>query len=176
MTKRIEKKAEKSLEAAKSLATVENITLAAKDVLGRFAVMLSDEKLPPEQLAQVFLALRDIEKVLEDKNSGLTTIAKKRVIAYLKAHGRVTTEKGSMVAEVGGLTLSMHPTRTGYDAKKVEALLRAKGKDPAAFMTTVIKYEMPPENSVEEAKLKKLLGDELESCRYEESWTVATPK
>lgn len=166
-------------QAIEKLVNSESITVltqASRDVLAKYAMVLSQETLAPAVLAQTFQALRDIEKVLEDKSSGLTTIAKKRVIAYLKSSGRVTTEKGSMEAAVGGLTLSMHPSRTGFDPKKVEGLLRAKGKEPSGFMVAKVSYAMPEDDAVSMEKLRKVLGDELESCRYEESWTVNTPK
>lgn len=171
--------AAKKQQIVKAVPPPESISVlkdATRDVLGKYAQILSLDAVSPKVLAETLQALRDVKKILEDKNSGLEVLAKKRVEAYIKGHGKIATDKGSMSAEVDGLKLFMKPWRTGYDAKKVEALLRAKGKSPDTRMVQNISYSMPDEGTATFEKLKKELGDELESCRYEETWVVSTPE
>ena len=170
------KAAKAEIEKASSTTAIGTLTLATTDLLGKYAQVLSQEALAPKDLIETFRALRDIKAVLEDKNSGLETVAKAKVIAFLKGYGKPFSEKGGMEATVGGMLVRMHPSRTGYDAKKVEALLRSKGKEPSAYMQQEVRYTMPEANTMQMEKLRKLLGDEMESCQYEESWTVSTPK
>lgn len=160
----------------KSVASIDTIEASTKDLLMTYARILSQEALAPRDLVRTFKSLREIQKVLEDKNSGLEVLAKRQLIAYLKGYGKPHSDKGAMNATVDGLFVKMHLTRTGHDPKKVEALLRAKGKDPQLYMVQKVSYGVPDEGTTSYEKLSKVLGDELESCRYEESWTVSTPE
>lgn len=165
-----------AIEKVTKADTLDVLTESTNDLLGKYASILSQEALSPTLLARTLKAIRGIKEVLEDKRSGLETVAKQRMVAFIKGHGIPTSDKGALSVELGGLVCEMRPYRTGYDSKKVEALLRAKGKEPSHYMVQEIKYVLPDENTAGMEKVKKLLGDELESCRYEESWTLMTPK
>ncbi len=140
--------------------------------LEQIAVVLSQAELGAPTLAAAMLVLRETKNTIE---KGLEPVAKQRMIEMLKKDGQQTTDKGSMEAQVGGWKLSMSPTRTGIDPKKLEARLRSKQVDPAKYMRQTISY------AIDEDKLNSLIdkrvmsNDELVDCRYEESWTVRTP-
>jgi len=166
------KKAEEKamvLSSIKVAGTLLVVDKAMKENLATLAELASAE-LAPEQLAEVFKLERTMTKALSD---GIDPVLKQKVIAVLKEHGKLKADTKGLY-EFG--TLSMKPYRSGKDPKKVEKLLRARGKDPGKFMLPTISYALPPAETELYQKLVKELGDELEACEYDESWTVNTPK
>lgn len=141
--------------------------------LTQLALILSQETLAADTLAAVMSVIRQTKDALED---GLEKQAKVRLIEVLKQVGKKKTDKGSLEATVGDWHLEMSPYRTGADPKKLEARLRAKGIDPAKWMTQTISYAINPDKVQQLTDKRVLSSDELEDCRYNESWTVKTPK
>lgn len=160
------------VEAAVRAANAEANLVDIERVISRMAQALSVEQLPPAALASIMFVARRVKNAMD---KGIEPIAKTRIIHLLKERGNLVTDKGSRRLMIDGWTMFMKPTRSGLDPKKLEALIRAKGKDPANYMNTRIVYE------VDEAKANKLVDkkimtdDELESCKYDESWTVEAP-
>ena len=126
----------------------------------------------PADLAEVSEALANIETVIGDYRQ----VARARVLELLVEHGQVVTDKGTKRATVDGWVFEARPTKTGHDARKLEALIRAKGANPAQYMETVITYK------VDENKIHSMLSDgvmtkdELDTCKPVEGWSVQTPK
>ncbi|UOF79708.1 hypothetical protein [Caudoviricetes sp.] len=95
-----------------------------------------------------------------------------RAISQLKESGTPIGEKGSLTQQLGRWTMTAIRTRSGFDPKKVEALLRRKGLDPAAWMRTTLSY------AVDEDKLNNLrhrpdvTPADLEGCKYDESFRI----
>lgn len=141
-------------------------------VLHALSDVLSQEVVPPTTLAQVLFIARETAAALE---KGIEKAAKTRLITLLKESGSQTTEKGQRELVVDGWKLQMRPYRTGYDPKKLEALIRARGKDPANYMSTKLTYEVSEDGCNKLVDKKLLTPDELETCRHDESWTVLTP-
>lgn len=126
---------------------------------------------PPEVTA-VMVQLKTWTKAIKD----ISDVARALLIAHLQKEGKQTTEKGSLGLEVGGFKLEARPTRTGYDAQKVEALLRAKELSLDTYMDKDIRYVLN-ETRLESAVVAGVLSkDEVETCRYEVSYALQTPK
>lgn len=140
--------------------------------LTQLATILSQENLPPDALAAVMSIARQAKDVIED---GIEKVAKIRLIEVIKRHGKATTDKGSMGFNVGGWHLGMQPYRTGVDPKKLEGMLRAKGIDPAKWMVQTISYSLNADKVTQLQDKKILTVEELDNCKYNESWTVKTP-
>lgn len=156
-------------EPTEALAVLPTINSA----FTRLAEILSLETLPPATLAATMKVLRDAKKGID---GGLEPIAKKKIIALLKDLPPKVGTKGSREMVVEGWRIPMKPYRTGTDPKKLEALIRAKGLEPGKFMSTKITYELSDDDVKKAALAKVVSGDEIESCKYEESWTVETPE
>lgn len=142
-------------------------------LLQQYSEVLSQPTITPTELASTYADLQQMTKLLDD---GLVKMTKQRLVALLKEKGRLTSEKGSMELLQGGWLLKMRPWRTGLDPKKVEATLRAQGKEPEKYMTTLVSLGLPPEKTQQRQVLEAALGDARESCRYDESWSLETPK
>lgn len=140
--------------------------------LTQLAVILSQDDLAPETLASCMAVIRDANKALTD---GLEKQAKVRMIALLKEKGSKKTDKGSLELEAGGWSIVMQPYRTGLDPKKLEGVLRAKGIDPAKWMTQTISYAVNTDKARQLLDKKILSADDVENCQFNESWTVKTP-
>lgn len=106
--------------AGKSKPT--SITTVGDQFFIRLAAELKHE-LAPAKLALVKTKLESWSESLEAFQKNI----RDRCLDALKAAGKVVTDKGSVELTEGGYVLSARPWRTGYSAKKVEALLRAKG-------------------------------------------------
>lgn len=171
----LKKKKEKEVVALSKVEKQQVLARASEvgeEILKGFAALLSTD-LQPNELAEVLSSIRHLSKGL---SNGVEPIAKKRLVTFLKETGDVITDKGTKEAIIGGWKIRMKPYRSGIDAKKLEALIRAKGRDPANYMTTEVSF------SVSDLGLQKLqekgiaTEDELETCKYDESWTLETPE
>lgn len=135
--------------------------------LQSFASALSS--LTNEQVPAALEIARDLGKLAEETEAALKT----RALLYLNMHGHQVTDKGSVQAEVGGFRLTAIPTRTGYDPKKLEAVLRRRGLTPEAGMNVTVTYK------VDEAKVAglfaagKLTEHDLEASKYDKSYRLA---
>lgn len=117
-----------------------------------------------------FVVVKDLEKVSKDLYDNL----RKKIIAEAVNHGEAVPEtKGTLRVYNGDQFISISPQRTGYDPKKVEAAIRAKGRDPAQLMDAVVTYK------VNDAKLEAsdlFTTDELDILKYDLDYRVTSPK
>jgi hypothetical protein len=104
-------------------------------------------RLTPEQVP----AALDMASQFKKLGTEVYDRLRDRVLERVKANGQIVGEKGSMQDSVGGFKLSAIPTKSGTDPKKLEAKLRALGKDPANYMDATVTYK------VNEGKLNLLL-------------------
>jgi hypothetical protein len=156
-------------ETPSALAAVETKALSTTETYMKAALMaiataVSNSALAPKPAGQLLKMVRQYQKNFEAFEEALRA----RLINILKdAPDHTVVEDG--------VTLKMYNGRTGYDPKKVEALLRAKKKDPAHYMDPTITYK------VNEPLLRRAIGnevlteEELETCRYAPSWRVESP-
>jgi hypothetical protein len=106
--------------------------------LAGFAAMLSN--LTPEQVPgalDIAIALRKLGEEVADR-------LRDRLAQTVAKDGETYTDKGSKRASIGGFKVTVIPTKTGTDPKKLEAKLRALGKDPANYMDATITYKVNP--------------------------------
>lgn len=143
---------------------------ALEQAAADFANALSEVK--PDQYAEALRWTGTLSKLADTYDTSI----KKKVADFVRENGETYTEAGSMRAACGGQILTIQPTRTGYDKKKVEALLRAKGQSPQMYMVQEITYSMGDDT------IGKILGaqvatpDELNTCKYEVNYKVMQPK
>jgi hypothetical protein len=136
-------------------------------VLTKLAVVVST--LVPSQLSKA----HNMFKTGIDALEAMHSMVKQNITKLVVEEGELITEKGSKAAVVDGIKFTIQPNRTGYDPKKIEALIRMRGCAPEVWMDTNITF------SVNEGKLDALLKlgdkvtkDELELCRYNLTYKV----
>lgn len=151
--------------------TIEKARVTVSEAFKTLAVALSGE-LTTDKVAEGLRFVREAKKIVENYDDTMKT----RVKDILLKSGQVATEKGARFLDAGGLRLFMKPTRTGVDGKKFEAMLRAKDMNPEKHMNMKIIFEYDAQKALSLVANKKISQDELESCKYDESWTVETPK
>lgn len=104
--------------------------------LAGFASALSS--LTPEQVP----AALDIAIGLKKLGEEVADRLRERLAETVAKDGEVYTDKGSKRASIGGWKVTVIPTKTGTDPKKLESKLRALGKDPANYMDATITYKV----------------------------------
>lgn len=127
--------------------------------------------LKPTALARVYEYISTTEKHLQS----LKQAARDRTLALLIEQGERSTDAGTLRLEVDGWLLEARPTRTGYDPKKVEQLLRLRQLDPMTFMESKLSYVMGERTLAKMASVG-FTEAEMDTCKYEESYAVQTPK
>ncbi len=118
-------------------------------------------------VAALASSLEDIKKALRD-----------RMLDAIRTLGKRVTDKGTLLLTVDGWELEARPTRTGVDAKRLEAALRSRGVDPGKYMQATIGYK------VDNTKLQYAISDgvltveEIGACSYEQdqSYSVQPPR
>lgn len=152
---------------SKELTTPQAVLSRMQQSLVQLANLVTNIEL--EALAPTLTEVKRFAGVIESAEAAL----KARVVLWVQSKGTTITEKGTKRIEAEGWKLDIQPNRTGFDPKKVEALLRNKGFDPIAGMDSKISY------SVNDGKLKDLLAmdegiteDELEGTRYDLTFKV----
>jgi hypothetical protein len=133
-------------------------------------------KLAAPRVAAIYEYLGSLEKTV----GALKEAGRGRVLGLLQESGKKATEAGTLQLQEAGWLLEARPTGGGFDDRKVEALIRARGLDPARFMDTVITYKLRP-STIEYLQSTEnggagITADELETCRRDRGWAVQTPK
>lgn len=136
------------------------ITTAGDQFFIRLAAELRGE-LSNSQLANAYTRMNAWVESLD----ALTKNVRERILDLLKGSGTQVTEKGALEYEDNGWILRARPWRTGYDSKKVEALLRAKGADVARWMDADVKYKVNQTKLGGAMQAGVLTDAELETCR-----------
>lgn len=160
------KMVKKNEEAA---ITIDRARVVVSEGFKTLAVAMTTADLSkPEVVADTLSLVREAKSIVESYDKTV----KARVEEILKERGEVVTDKGSR--RLG--RLFMKPYRTGIDPKKFEALLRAKDLSPSKYMDQRVVYDFNNGKAVDAVKAKKISQEELDSCKYDESWVVETPK
>lgn len=92
-----------------------------------------------------------------------------KLLADVGSGGAIITEKGTKELGLGDYVVRAIPTRTGTDPKKLEAKLRALGRDPAHYMDATITYKVSP------MRLAGLVAEgvlKLEEVAYEPGFRI----
>lgn len=123
-------------------------------------------------LAQAAVQLYELADLVDE----LKGAAKQRITERLQSEGKKVTEKGTLrLSDDSGWTFEARPTNTGFDPKRVESLVRAKGLDPRQYMQTVLTFKIDTDGMSRLQKDGHATEDELETCRYPLSYTVMRP-
>lgn len=100
------------------------------DLFKSLSAALERPDLTPGELAH----FRDTSSFWGSGMKKLDETAKARQERLVREQGQVTSDKGSMELVQDGYRFPLRPKKTGYDDRKVEAMLRAKGLDPSVAM------------------------------------------
>jgi hypothetical protein len=152
--------------AGAPLATVEVMLKQGTSALAA----LASKDLAPPALGGLFGMVKQTAEAIEAVEKNL----KERIIRLAMAT-EPTTPNGARLLDCGAISIPLNPRNTGYDAKKVEALLREKKADVAKYMAQVVSY------AIDETRLLSIVGDgvmttdELELCRHELKFNVMRP-
>jgi len=125
----------------------------------------------PADAASVYTQLKGIEDILTDMGK----LARDRLLAYVKSEGTQVTEGGSLKASFGNFEVSAIVRSAGYDAKKVQVMLRSKGLDATAGCDTEIKYKPNPDKLEALVSTGKMTAQELKSCKADVEYRLERP-
>jgi len=158
----------KKLKASKPVAIVraqplprlavvsERITAA----LGALATALSAD-LAPVELGRVILVVKKIQ----DTSKALYENGRERMLQVVSTQGAVTTDNGTRALDVDGIHLEARPRSGGFDDRKIEAMLRAKGLSPEKWMLPTVTYSYDEGMMRQAVTAGSVTTDELEACR-----------
>ncbi len=147
----------------------EALTHASNDIdnaLQTLVQALSEAKTPT--VMKVHSQLKEWATLLEN----VERMTKAMLVDEVTRLGTVTTEKGSRELVVGNKLLAIRPHKTGLDAKRVEALLRAKGLSVDELMDKKVTYILNDTRLASAVDNGELTKDELETCRPETTWVL----
>lgn len=133
-------------------------------------VSIADQlaNLPAEQVPAAVQLMANGKALFEEAYSRF----RDRAITQLKENGSPVGEKGSLTQQLGTWTMTAIRTRSGFDPKKVEALLRRKGLDPAAWMRTTLTYAVDDEKLANLKARPDVTAADMEGCKYDESYRI----
>ena len=158
--------------ANKSLMSMNTIDMVRRSLLhdtGLLAQAFSpNNALAPTEVAAAYETLYTVEKALERTMS----MAKAHLVTLLKQQGEKVTDAGTLRMEYGGFTVEARPTRTGYDPKKLEALLSAKGQPLNRFMEQRVTYAVSDDGIKRALEQRVLTTAELDTVKYGESFSL----
>lgn len=120
-------------------------------------------QLTPEKYGAAMEFLKSLEEAAE----GLKTTLGARVKEEVRANGHQVTDKGTTEWVVGGYVLRAIPTRTGVDPKKLEARLRAKGREPSLCMDATIAFKVNEGKLAAAVERGDLTAEEVAACKYD---------
>jgi hypothetical protein len=154
-------------------AAVSPLALSTKlinDNLSKLSSFLA--ALTPETAGGLYSLITRINDVTSD----LKGETRDRILTLVKEHGNQKTDKGTMQFMAGGWVMEIQPTRTGFDAKKLEAMLRAKGHDAELCMDAKVSYVANDGKVADAVRRKLITEDEAASCKYDPSYRVMEPR
>lgn len=152
------------------------------DLFKSLSAALERPDLTPGELAH----FRDTSSFWGSGMKKLDETAKARQERLVREQGQVTSEKGSMELVQDGYRFPLRPKKTGYDDRKVEAMLRAKGLDPSVAMH---RPEAPYETDADRlealahrtwdingADIPTITQADLDACKYPLEYAVLQPE
>lgn len=160
---------------ALSKATPKLSLATAADVVRKQLSVIADEvskELTPPKMVEVYNTLADMMAL----GNNITELVKGQLKRLVAANGEIATEAGTRRLRVGNWNLEVRPHNSGYDPKKVEALLRAKRVSLDTYMDPEVKYKVSMPKLMIAVEAGVLTNDELVTCRYNESWTFQQPR
>lgn len=156
------------------------------DLFKSLSAALERPDLTPGELAH----FRDTSSFWGSGMKKLDETAKARQERLVREQGQVTSEKGSMELVQDGYRFPLRPKKTGYDDRKVEAMLRAKGLDPSVAMhrdwapwetdATRLEELSKAQNMAEEmhnmSSPTTITQADLDACKYPLEYAVLQPE
>ena len=152
------------------------------------AIVLADEKnklfpalqswatalsnLAPEQVPAALDMARQMKNLSEEVHDKL----RDKLLEGVKKNGVVVTAKGSLQDTVGGFKVIAIPTRTGVDAKKFEAMLRAKKVEPSVHMDSTITLKFNQTKADQAVGAGVITQADLDSCKYDPAFRVSVER
>ena len=106
--------------------------------------------------------LSDILATAKEDLEALYKVARSKVLTLLEEQGEVNPESGTQTLEAGGWRLEARRQGGFFEAKKVEAALRAKNIDPAKYMQQEVTFSIDEDKLALAVKKKVFTQDELE--------------
>ena len=168
---RLQKEAEKQPPVSIVKATPEQLASPVRAELTRglqyLAAALS-KPMEPDVLIEMHETILDFEKSLESFEKPM----RERILHLTLSEGKKVTDKGTYELRIGPFVQRVQPSRTGTDPKKFEALLRAKGLNPGDHMTQEVVLKLGPGQAESTLATGVLTQEELDSCKYDMSYTV----
>jgi hypothetical protein len=134
--------------------------------LRAFADQLAN--LPDEDVPLAFEAM-DQGKALFDEGRERF---RQKLLDKLQQSGERVGDKGSLAMEIGTRRVAAIRTKTGYDPKLVEAMLRRRGLAVEAWMLPTIAYKVSDEKLATGLQEGKFTAADLEGCRYSETFRL----
>lgn len=129
-------------------------------------------KLAERELVEVLATVQSFKGVV----TATEAVLKLRVGKLVAARGTVVTDKGTKRFVENGWSAETQPTRTGFDPKKVESLLRMRGVRPETAMDSVVTFKVNEGKLADAVKAGVLTEDELEMLRYDIAFRVMVKK
>jgi hypothetical protein len=165
----------------------------AKAKVSRVFEVLSEVLQRPELPSGELAHMRDTFQFWSNGMKEMDGLAKERQRERVLKEGSVVTSKGSMELVEDGWRFQLRPQKTGYDDRKVEAMLRAKGLPPEFAMH---KPDVPYETDVARLEALASRGEmkfdpeipgknpypvtitqaDLDACKYELTYAVLQPE
>jgi hypothetical protein len=133
---------------------------------------LLSKKLNDELMVEAYALVKTVEKDIKS----LTEVARDRLLSLVLTQGERVTEKGTRKLTIGPWEVEARPRNTGYNPLTIEAMIRAKGKDPANFMATETSFSLGDTTIQTLLATKTLSEQEIEAARYPEVFTLQSPK
>ena len=162
-----------SLAKAKSAPSLTLATAAAtvKSALVNIADRLGND-LTTAQTTDIYSTLSQLSDVVTQ----LSNIAKEKLKLTILLEGERVTEAGTRRLQKDGWQLEVRPYRTGFDPKKIERLLRAKAAALITYMDSEVTYKVNSDKLLQAVTDGVFTKDELDTCKYDESWTMQPPR
>lgn len=157
---------------AKKLATIDAVKPVMEATLGVLARAVTNALANPDRLAGALKQLGNWSDALEAMQASV----KQAIRVLVAQRGDRVEGTASLALRLPGATLRIKPHRTGYDSKKVEALLRSHGIDPSVGMDADVKWKANADKLAMLQGQGRFTEDHLASCKYDLSWDVMSPE
>jgi hypothetical protein len=143
----------------------------------RVSSVLGTEKVDPPVLIETF----DAVKQFEDGWESLGEMARDRVKQTAKELGRQKLDDSgkpttTILLEAGEWEQELRSRGQPVDEKKLEALIRSKGKDPNLFMQQVVIFKVDQHKLAWAVENKLLTQAEVDACKKPLEYNVMRPK
>lgn len=165
-----------ALAVAKKPDSIQKLSVKAlgegfNDLLKKLADYMSQ----PLSVAQK-VNLYGLTKRMEDEVEAAVKQSRQWAMELVLTKGEQTTDKGTKRLVINGLMVEAQPMKTGYDDKKVQAMLLSKNMALESGMNQVVSYTVNDDKLAMLITKQLITEDELENCRADMSYRLMRPK